>query len=105
MANGADMVLLSPRAQHGLRKDLKSLRYPSGIFAEIWGEPEVEVFSRQLRELQDNLGSLTDLLIAEAHGLTVQSEAQKQVWLEKAALDWAQLQSAPKWWAQPTRRP
>lgn len=105
MSNGVNMVLLSPRARHDLRKDLKSLRYLSEIFAELWNDPEAESFLRMMRKLQDNLGFLTDLLIAEAHGLTLQNEAQKEIWLEKASTGWAQLQIAPKWWDQPTRLP
>ncbi len=66
---------------------------------------EVEPFLRLMRKLQDDLAALTDLMITEAHGLTIESEAQTQRWLDKATLKRPELQQIEKWWDQPTRRP
>lgn len=99
VSNGADLTAMSPRAQHELRKDLKTLRYLSEFFVDIWPKAPHETFLATLRDLQDDLGEVTDLELARtmghAKGEGTPTEAQR------AAQHWTTLRSAGPWWGDP----
>lgn len=57
---------LSDEALHRLRISLKKLRYTAEFFAALYAKGETEAYSKSLRQLQDDLGHLNDLAVAEA---------------------------------------
>lgn len=96
LSNGADLLAMSPRAQHELRKDLKMLRYLSEFFVEIWPAAPHESFLASLRKLQDDLGEVTDLELAKALGHSANEDPTADA--QRASQNWAALQSAGPWW-------
>jgi triphosphatase len=57
---------LSDDALHRLRISLKKLRYATEFFATLHGKGETKPYLASLRRLQDDLGHLNDLAVAEA---------------------------------------
>ena len=99
LSNGADLTVMSPRAQHELRKDLKMLRYLSEFFVEIWPAAPHDGFLATLRNLQDDLGEVTDLELARALGHATNELATAEA--QRAAQHWVALQDAGPWWVNP----
>ncbi|MBS0331927.1 MAG: CHAD domain-containing protein [Proteobacteria bacterium] len=64
-------------ARHHLRIEAKKLRYASEAFAGLFGEKRVERYLRHLKDLQDALGQLNDIVTAEPliGGLGLPSDA------------------------------
>lgn len=104
-SNGADLRVMSARAQHDLRKDLKMLRYLAEFFDDIWPGPAHDAFLASLRKLQDDLGELTDSELAKSFGHTADTDhvtpdlAAPQ---ERAAKAWATLVAQGPWWSNRT---
>lgn len=96
LSNGPDLTKMSPRAQHELRKDLKALRYLSEFFVEIWPAAPHDSFLATLRELQDDLGEVTDLELARALGHATDKDFTAEGL--RAAHHWATLLNAGPWW-------
>ncbi len=99
LSNGADLTVMSPRAQHELRKDLKMLRYLSEFFVEIWRTAPHGDFLEILRNLQDDLGEVTDLELARALGHATNEIATAEA--QRAAQHWVALQGVGPWWVNP----
>lgn len=57
---------LSDEALHRLRISLKKLRYATEFFAALYDKDETKAYLSSLRQLQDDLGHLNDLAVAEA---------------------------------------
>ncbi len=57
---------LSDEALHRLRISLKKLRYASEFFATLYGNDRTRAYLNGLRQLQDDLGHLNDLAVAES---------------------------------------
>lgn len=57
---------LSDDALHRLRISLKKVRYATEFFAALYGKGETKPYLASLRRLQDDLGHLNDLAVAEA---------------------------------------
>lgn len=66
---GCRFEQLSDEALHRLRISLKKLRYATEFFAALYGKDETKAYLDSLRQLQDDLGHLNDLAVAE-HRLT-----------------------------------
>ena len=64
-------------ARHHLRIEAKKLRYAAEAFAGLYGEKPVTRYLRHVKDLQDALGALNDLVTAEPliSGLVLPSEA------------------------------
>lgn len=64
-------------ARHHLRIEAKKLRYASEAFAGLFGEKRAQRYLRHLKEMQDSLGQLNDLVTAEPliAGLNLPSDA------------------------------
>jgi CHAD domain-containing protein len=86
--------------RHAFRKDLKALRYQTDFFAALWPGRRQERFQILLKVLQDDLGVLNDLALAErqigpgaaaAQGATVEA-------LRRAAAGWRRLRRRRPWW-------
>jgi CHAD domain-containing protein len=96
VSNGSDLHGMSARAQHDLRKDLKMLRYLSEAFADLWPGEAQDDFLATLRNLQDDLGELTDSAMAKSLGHSeLPDTADPQA---RAADDWAALLRQGPWW-------
>lgn len=63
---GRKFEQLSDEALHRLRISLKKLRYATEFFAALYGKDETKAYLGSLRQLQDDLGHLNDLAVAEA---------------------------------------
>ena len=104
LSNGTDLLLMSVRAQHDLRKDLKRLRYLSEFFADLWPEAGPDVgpdvgsyhFLADLRDMQDDLGEVSDSATARAlgHHDTADTASQQT----RAAAAWTRLVAQGPWW-------
>jgi len=98
VTNGPDLRTMSPRARHELRKDLKSLRYISEFFCDLWQRKGQDDFLTTLRGLQDDLGALNDMALARSLGHPDTTDGT--VALARAAGAWSRLLSMTRWWGQ-----
>lgn len=105
LSNGANLTQMSERAQHELRKDLKTLRYLSEFFSLLWPQAPLEGFLHDMRILQDDLGLLNDRVVAKQHGMPADDSADATAQRDSAAQAWVRVQAGGKWWDQPTRLP
>lgn len=62
---GRKFDTLPDEALHRLRISLKKLRYASEFFADLYGKRRSELYLSSLRQLQDDLGHLNDVAVAE----------------------------------------
>lgn len=97
LSNGSDLAGMSPRAQHELRKDLKTLRYLGEFFADLWPSPAQDAFLAHLRRLQDDLGEITDHEAAKALGHDDQTDTSDPE--DRARESWAAMVASGPWWA------
>lgn len=79
-----------------LRKDLKMLRYLSEFFVNLWPKAAHDDFLANLRNLQDDLGAVTDLQMGRTHGHAPDETAAQSA--ARAADDWTALQRRGAWW-------
>lgn len=98
LSNGSDLALMSVRAQHDLRKDLKALRYLSEFFQGLWPEAASAAFLADLRALQDDLGEVSDSATARAHGHEKTAEPETQSATDRAAEIWSGIVARGPWW-------
>lgn len=101
-SNGPDLRVMSTRAQHDLRKDLKVLRYLTEFFADLWPGVAQDRFLSALRSLQDDLGEMTDTALAISLGHEVQPSTTPLQ--ERPAKIWAALLDQGPWWSNPEAR-
>jgi inorganic triphosphatase YgiF len=66
MKLGRKFDKLSDEELHRLRISLKKLRYANEFFAGLYGKGRTEAYLDSLRQLQDDLGRLNDVAVAEA---------------------------------------
>jgi len=62
---GRKFDTLSDEALHRLRISLKKLRYATEFFGDLYGKERTQVYLSSLRQLQDDLGHLNDVAVAE----------------------------------------
>jgi CHAD domain-containing protein len=96
LSNGPDLLHMSARAQHDLRKDLKALRYLSEFFEGLWPEAPSDLFLADLRAMQDDLGEVSDSETARALGHDDTTDTQGPQ--SRAATAWASLVARGPWW-------
>ncbi len=63
---GRDFENLSDEALHRLRISLKKLRYATEFFVSLYGRERTRSYLASLRQLQDDLGHLNDVAVAES---------------------------------------
>lgn len=100
LAHGASLAALPDLERHELRKDLKTLRYLLDDYGPLWPEREVAPLRKRVRRLQDALGALNDLAMAEAQG-KVAPEAlaeRRAAALATAEAEWARLRRGKRFW-------
>lgn len=98
LSNGTNLTAMSERAQHELRKDLKTLRYLSEFFAVLWPDAPLNAFLHDMRLLQEDLGLLNDRVIAAEHGLAAADDGHFEARRVTAAQAWTRVQQGGKWW-------
>lgn len=96
LSNGAELATMSPRALHELRKDLKVLRYLSEFFADLWPAAPHDSFLAILRNLQDDLGEVTDLELIRALGHDDGGRGAEPA--ARAGAHWKDLMAMGPWW-------
>lgn len=96
--HGTDLAALDAEPRHELRKDLKTLRYLSEYFAPFWPGDGRERFLTHLRNLQDSLGMLNDLVLARALTLDPVTTDAEIAALTAAGKSWRSLQKAGPFW-------
>ncbi len=99
IGHGPDLRVINARAQHDLRKDLKTLRYLTEFFADLWPGIAQERFLDALRALQDDLGEITDSALARERGHP--DEVDTKTPQDRAAMAWQVLQAEGPWWHEP----
>ena len=96
-----DIADLQDTALHGLRKDLKTLRYLSEFFAPFLLAQGAEPFRAELQRMQDLLGIATDAQIAKAlgkkAGVTIDRRAVRDAVDQANAVWQALLLHRPRW--------
>jgi len=65
MKRGRGFEALDIPHRHDVRVAIKKLRYPVEFFASLYPEEPRETFRQTLRELQDDLGHLNDIAVAQ----------------------------------------
>lgn len=66
LKQGRDFEKLSDEERHRLRITLKKLRYASEFFAGLYPKARTRPYLKALKGLQDELGHLNDVVVAEA---------------------------------------
>ena len=97
LSHGLNLVSLTAPERHELRKALKTFRYLCEYFSGLWPGDQAQAFLAALRNLQEDLGSLNDLAMARARGLSV-GDASEGPTLHRAAAAWARLAACGRWW-------
>ncbi|MCS6781172.1 MAG: CHAD domain-containing protein [Geminicoccaceae bacterium] len=67
---------LTAEERHALRIAIKKLRYGLDFFAGLWPGSAARKFARHLAELQDRLGHLNDVVVAEGLARAVAAETR-----------------------------
>ena len=65
LKEGRDFEQLSDEERHDLRITLKKLRYTCEFFASLYPKRKTQPYLRALKSLQDELGHLNDVVVAE----------------------------------------
>ena len=65
LKKGAQFKKLSPMERHALRISVKKMRYTAEFFSPLFKENRVKAFVGKLSGLQEGLGSLNDVVVAE----------------------------------------
>lgn len=78
---------LSVEQRHELRIEVKKLRYTIAFFGRLFDRTVVKPFSKQLGSLQDDLGYLNDVAVAEAltAEITLSARPQERTLLQGAS--------------------
>ena len=99
--HGKRVSRMDTEQRHGFRKDLKALRYLTDFFGPLWPGRRQKRFLKRLKRLQDALGTLNDLAVAEDRlgcvgqaGRAVQADEAMAV----AERDWKRLRRMRRWW-------
>ncbi len=74
---GNDVGKLTVPQLHALRLDVKQMRYSTDSFGEIYGAKPVKKFRKELAGLQEILGWLNDVAVAEARLLALKPQLTK----------------------------
>jgi inorganic triphosphatase YgiF len=64
-SRGRGFAKLGPAERHRLRIALKKLRYPCEFFESLYRKKEIKPYVAALKQLQDQLGHLNDVAVAE----------------------------------------
>ena len=103
--------------RHELRKELKTLRYAIEFLVPIYGSRRTAAFIRQLKRLQEILGYLNDVAVAETLTLVIangdagnadvecsigfvigwHTARAEDAWL-RASAAWKKLERSPRFW-------
>ena len=113
LAFGSDIAALSDKKRHALRKRLKTYRYLAEFFAPLWSDGEVSNplwpdttwpdTRRSLQLLQDRLGQLNDLSLAQHRlGWSLADDQAKAEALTAANGLWRDLVTRDPFW-RPTK--
>ncbi len=100
-AHGKSVAAMDTEARHGFRKDLKALRYLTDFFAPLWPGRRQRRFLARLKRLQEALGTLNDLAVAEARLGAEGSAARADeaaVAMAEAEREWRRLRRMRPWW-------
>jgi CHAD domain-containing protein len=105
-AHGKHLEKMSEKRLHDLRKDLKTFRYLTEFFAPICRVPPAPEYLAALKQIQDELGAITDMATLHADkGIGKKARADLKVQekraLATAARSWADLCAQPQWWIAP----
>ncbi len=98
---GTQVAHMDTESRHGFRKELKALRYLTDFFAPLWPGRRQRRFLKRLKRLQEALGTLNDLAVAEARlGEEGRAERARQAEqaLAAAEQDWRRLRRMRRWW-------
>lgn len=111
LAAGQDFAALSPDARHALRIALKQLRYAIEFFRSLWDDDIVAPYHEALAGLQDVLGHMNDMAVAErlvgalaaadshAGGLVVGWHLRgREALLDHAGADWRRFAETEPFW-------
>jgi triphosphatase len=84
---GRGFAKLGPAERHHLRIALKKLRYPCEFFESLYRKKEIKPYVAALKQMQDQLGHLNDVAVAEKllGGLVDQATPQARQSLRVAA--------------------
>lgn len=99
-AHGKGLAAMPDADRHEARKDLKTLRYLVDDWGVLWPSRKVAPWLRRLRALQEAMGVLNDLALAEAQGrITAEAAAPRRAAAMAAAeTAWRRLRRARPFW-------
>ncbi|MCC6304042.1 MAG: CHAD domain-containing protein [Rhodobacteraceae bacterium] len=100
LAHGRRLAAMAEEDRHAARKDLKALRYLVDDWGGLWPRRKVAPLARRLRALQDGLGALNDLALAEARG-AIQADRVRELRetaMVAAGAAWRTLRRARVFW-------
>lgn len=86
MARGQHVATMDADERHRLRIEIKKQRYAAEFFGPLYAEARVEAYLRALKDLQDGLGTLNDLVVARRLTRKLSRKAARK---ERAALNLA----------------
>ncbi|MFI0395073.1 CHAD domain-containing protein [Paracoccus jiaweipingae] len=95
---GPDLAALDDETRHEFRKDIKTLRYLSEFFADLWPGTATG-FGTRLEALQGALGDLNDITVhAAGAALDPSLQARFDSALADAGQAWQGLRACGPWW-------
>jgi len=74
---GSDVGKLTIPQLHALRLDVKQMRYGSDFFGEVYDGKPAKKFRKELATLQEILGWLNDVAVAEARLMALKPQLSK----------------------------
>jgi len=105
-SHGSRVSRMTGGDRHAFRKDLKALRYLTGFFGPLWDGRRQQRFMDRLKRLQDALGTLNDLSLAEGRlgssGRAARAERAATA-LAEAGREWKALRRTSRWWRRRLR--
>ncbi|MCL4187320.1 MAG: CHAD domain-containing protein [Rhodobacteraceae bacterium] len=100
LAHGRRLASMPDADRHEARKNLKTLRYLVDDWGVMWPARKVAPLRRRLRALQDALGVLNDLALAEARGQIDAATAapRRATTMAAAEAEWRRLRQTRPFW-------
>lgn len=100
-SHGKHLPDMADDERHGFRKDLKALRYLADFFGPLFPGKAQARFLGRLKRLQDALGTLNDLAVAEGR-LGSKGKGRRRraaaAAMKAAETEWTALRKGRLWW-------
>lgn len=98
VADGANLLAMPDPVLHDLRKRIKRMRYLVDFFGPLWPDTARDLWSDDLRAMQDSLGRYCDLRLAAERGVATGDPDEAAEATAGAAAIWSKFRARPPFW-------